>query len=193
MRLALKDFEFEFAGKIYHFAEGHRAGATQVLPWLWLGGEEDVDEPLYGKLLKPEHVTPHAVSAEPKVHLWIDFRHDTPFNRKIYVPPSVAYIAMPFRDGDLEKAGRVLPLAKTLLDRVHEEGKSALISCHAGVSRSAVLALWCMAEERDYEWAWRTLLFMRPHVAPHPVFEPILSELARSYPAKDEPLRPAKP
>lgn len=181
MRLALKDFEFEFAGKIYHFAEGHRAGATQVLPWLWLGGEEDVDEPLYGKLLMPEHVTPHSVSAEPKVHLWIDFRNDLPHNRRIYIPHSVTYISMPFRDGDLEAARRILPLAKLVLDRVREEGKSALITCHAGVSRSAVLALWCMAEEKGYEWAWCNLLLMRPHVAPHPEFDPILQELAQQY------------
>lgn len=140
--------------------------ATQVLNWLYIGGEDEVDSVL------------------PKVDAWIDLRHFSYMNRRIYVPQQVTYLRFPFEDGNLDEARRVLPLAKCVLDKLKAEGKHVLVSCHAGVSRSALLALWMMAEEMGYEKAWCTLKALRPQVEIDKRFLPLLQEIEQVVDAR---------
>lgn len=134
-------------------------GYVKVLDWLFLAGEEDVDEIL------------------PYVDVWIDFRHVSPWNRVIKCPEHVRYIRIPFCDGDLEAAETAIPIAKTIVDYCHEIGKKVLISCHAGISRSATLALWVLAERTGYEKAWLELKKKQPYFEPDENFWPLLDEI----------------
>lgn len=144
-------------------AEDHRFGITKVCDWLFLGGEEDVCQILN------------------EIDVWIDFRHFGEWNRKIFLPESVIYIRMPFKDGDIKKAREILPQAKKLIEGFKFDGKKVLISCHAGVSRSAILALWVLAEELvNYEKAWIQLIGARPHIEPHENFMELLIEIQKS-------------
>ena len=141
-------------------AEDHRIGITKVFDWLYLGGEEDVCQILN------------------EVDVWIDFRHFGEWNRRIFLPDHVFYIRMPFKDGDAEKAKVILPKAKKMIDEFKVENKKVLISCHAGLSRSAILALWLLAEElNDYEQAWVQLTNSRPYFEPHENFFELLMKI----------------
>lgn len=136
-------------------------GITRVLPWLWLGGEEDID------------------FEQLKVDVWIDFRQEMRWNRRIWTPKGLTIIKMPFQDGDLFLAESILPLAKLILSDIKEKGKKALISCHAGVSRSALLALWVLSEELGFEKAWLELKRLRPIVEINPNLLPLIQKLMR--------------
>ena len=141
-----------------------RLGAAHITPWLYLGGQEDVCQVL------------------SSVDLWVDFRDLQPTNRKIFLPEHVTYQRLPFKDGHLEALHTTLPEAKNILDEARKNNKKTLISCHAGVSRSAVLALWCLAEEMgDYEEAYQRVRAVRPYIEPHEKFHPFLEELKKRY------------
>jgi len=132
--------------------------------WLFLGGEEDVCQVL------------------EEVDVWIDLRHFGRWNRKIFLPDQVVLVRMPFKDGDLEKAKIILPICKDIALKAKNEGKKVLLSCHAGVSRSALLALMVLAEEfQSTEKAWWRLKTERPHVEFHENFEPLVKEIFESY------------
>ena len=135
--------------------------ATRVLPWLWLAGETQVDKVLH------------------QVDLWIDFREDSKWNRPIVAPKNVVVIKMPYRDGDVLMASRVIPTATMILEDVKKKGQTALVSCHAGISRSATVALYFMASEYGYEEAWKRLKILRPQVSPDRAFDPIIKQIQR--------------
>lgn len=134
-------------------------GYVKVLDWLFIAGEEDVDDiPLH-------------------VDVWIDFRDIRPWNRVIRCPEHVRYIRIPFCDGDLEAAQTAIPIAKTIVDYCHENDKKVLVSCHAGISRSATLALWVLAEQIGYEKAWLELKQKQPYFDPDENFWPLLDKI----------------
>lgn len=140
--------------------EKHRFGVSKLTDWLFLGGEEDVCQIL------------------DKVDVWIDFRNFGRWNRKIFLPNHVVLIRMPFKDGDLEKAEVILPICKDIVLKAKNDGKKILVSCHAGVSRSALLALMVLAEEfQSAEKAWRRLKIERPHVEFHDNFRSLVKEI----------------
>ncbi|MFW6009534.1 MAG: dual specificity protein phosphatase family protein [archaeon] len=130
--------------------------AIKVLPWLYLGSEKEIKNTIN------------------EVDFWIDFRDNIDSNIEVNVPDHVIMIKMPFVDGDLERARNIYPQAKTILDQVKKSGKKALINCHMGASRSATLALWCMAEEMGYENAYNKMKLINPKFKPDVKFKPIL-------------------
>jgi protein-tyrosine phosphatase len=138
-------------------------GAIQVLPWLYLCGYRQVD------------------SVINKVDIWIDFRNELPTNLKINVPSNVVDIKMPFVDGDLDKAKKVYPMAKLILNQAKINGQKVLVSCHAGASRSALLALWCMAEEMGYEKAYSKMKLINPNLKIDNEFAPIIKQIKGMY------------
>lgn len=134
-------------------------GVTKVLDWLWLGGEDDVDQIL------------------ESVDVWIDFRHFNRWNRIIYLPGHVTYIRMPFMDGDKDRVKDVLSAAKSMIDSLNES-KNVLISCHAGFSRSALLATWILSERMNgFDEAWLELKNRRPYVEFHENFDDFVHKL----------------
>lgn len=135
----------------------------QVIPdWLWLAGEDEV----------------HLVL--PHVDVWIDFRHYTPNSRRIFVPDHIHYIRMPLVDGDLEAAQIIFPAAKALIKHFRDQEKKILVSCHAGVSRSATLCLWILAEQYlDFDKAWEHMKAIRPYFSPDEGFQPLLDKIRR--------------
>jgi protein-tyrosine phosphatase len=136
--------------------EEHRFGITQLADWLFLGGEEDVCQVL------------------DQVDIWIDLRHLDRWNRKIFLPNHVVLVRSPFKDGDLEKAKEILPMCKDIAIKAHKQGKKVLVSCHAGVSRSALLALMILCDFMNAEEAFLKIKFARPHVEFHDNFSPIV-------------------
>jgi Dual specificity phosphatase, catalytic domain. len=62
------------------------------------------------------------------------------------------------------------------------EGKKILVSCHVGVSRSALLALIVLAEEfQSAEKAWWRLKTERPHIDFHDNFQSLVMEIFEIY------------
>lgn len=137
-----------------------RYGVSKLTDWLFLGGEEDVCQVL------------------GEIDIWLDFRHFGKWNRKIFLPDKVVLIRMPFEDGDVDKAKVILPMCKDLVLKARDQGKKVLLSCHAGVSRSALLALMILVDELgDPERAWFRLKEKRPHVEFHDNFLPIVKDI----------------
>ncbi|QGG48004.1 dual specificity protein phosphatase family protein [Heliorestis convoluta] len=130
--------------------------ATKIFPWLYLGGEEEVE------------------SIIDRVDIWIDFRDEDIDNLFIKIPENVVVIRMPFLDGDEKAAKKIYPIAKLIIDTARRQNKKILISCHMGISRSATLALWLMAEEMGYEKAYRRLKSIRSIVCPDRRFQSII-------------------
>lgn len=138
-------------------------GITKVNDWLFLGGEDDVDQILN------------------QVDVWIDFRHFGRWNRVIFVPNHVQYMRMPFMDGDSTKVKSVLSNAKLIIDYLKPDNK-VLVSCHAGASRSALLATWILAEELgDFDAAWWRLRGKRRLIEFHEGFDEFVQELRGKY------------
>jgi protein-tyrosine phosphatase len=138
-----------------------RFGASQLSPWLFIGGQEDVCQVLH------------------HVDVWFDFRHVLPTNRKIYLPPHVAYYRMPFPDGDIQSLYEILPKIDATLKAQQQK---VLVSCHAGVSRSAVVALYLLCKENgDFAKSWETIVKARPYVLPHDHFQPFIRHLKQSF------------
>lgn len=135
--------------------------AISVLPWLYLCGENSV------------------LSIINKIDIWIDFRNELPTNLEIGVSDNVVVIKMPFIDGDLNMAQKIYPIAKLILDRAKINGQTALVSCHKGLSRSALLALWCMAEEMGYQRAYDKMKLINPDFNPDIHFISILEQIKR--------------
>jgi protein-tyrosine phosphatase len=150
--------------ELEHPPQAWRLGVAQVLPWLYLGGQEDVCQII------------------AQADLWIDFRHELPTNRVIYLPEHVAYHRIPFQDGNLEVFKEIFPQIKAMLDQVKQENKQAVLSCHAGVSRSALMALWYLADHvQDYTQALETIRNVRPYFEPHMKFQPLLKQLEQMF------------
>ena len=84
---------------------------------LYLCGEDDVDELLYGREESMQLNGKGAFLSQPttKVDVWIDLRDIRTSNRQVFIPDSVEYISIPFRDGYLEEAREHLPIAKEIL------------------------------------------------------------------------------
>ena len=137
--------------------------AIQVLPWLYLCGEKQVEIVLN------------------KVDTWIDFRNELSTNLEIKAPNNVVIIKMPFIDGDLEKAKKVYPLAKLILTQAKLNNQKVLVSCHKGLSRSALIALWCMAEEIGYEKAYNKMKLINPELNIDMHFLPIIEQIKMMY------------
>jgi len=135
--------------------------AIQVLSWLYLCGEKQVEQSL------------------DKVDIWIDFRNELSTNLEIKVPNNVVVIKLPFIDGDLEKAKKVYPIAKLILKQAKNNGQKVLVSCHQGLSRSALLALWCMAEEMGYEKAYDKMKLINSNLKIDINFIPIIEQIKR--------------
>jgi len=137
--------------------------AIQVLPWLYLSGEKEVETIIN------------------KVDIWIDFRNELPTNLEIDVPNNVVIVKLPFIDGDIEKAKKIYPIAKLILDRAKINGQKVLVSCHKGLSRSALLTLWCMAEEMGYERAYSKMKLINPNLNIDFRFIPIIEQIKGMY------------
>ena len=152
------DFTFEL-GKGQEEDETLKFGVTEVTDQLFLGGEEDVSDVL------------------DEVDLWVDLRDDGPFNRVVEIPRHVVYVRIPIKDGDSERAAPVFKKAKQLVDASIAAGEKVLVSCHAGFSRSALLAWWVLSEQTgDPESAWCSLKSKRHWIEPHENFWPFIEE-----------------
>ncbi|WCK57559.1 hypothetical protein PP175_26195 (plasmid) [Aneurinibacillus sp. Ricciae_BoGa-3] len=177
---------FNLYDNIYDLADVYGIGITRISDWLWVGGEDDVDVPLYGRDFtfqdKKALMEGKTIEVQPKVNIWIDFRDSRQDNRKIYIPSSVTYISIPFRDGDLERAKSSWKVAKRLVDaRTQEDG--FLITCHEGKSRSATFVLWLLSEEQGFDEAWNRLKRKRYGFKPDKAFKPFI-EYLKTYETK---------
>jgi len=135
--------------------------AIQVLPWLYLCGEKQIE------------------SVINKVDVWIDFRNELSTNLEIKIPNNIVTIKLPFIDGDLEKAKKIYPMTKLILNQIKSSNQKALISCHRGASRSALMALWCMAEEMGYQKAYDKMKMINPELNIDVHFMPIIEQIKR--------------
>jgi hypothetical protein len=73
---------------------------------LYLGGEDDIDELLYGAIeaRNINRAGRFVNQPTPKIDVWIDLRDIRSSNRYVYTPEGIEYIAFPFRDGELIEA-----------------------------------------------------------------------------------------
>lgn len=150
--MAKPDFTFDL--ELADVVDPLLFGASEILEGrLYLAGEAEVSPVLH------------------QIDAWIDFRHDSEWNQVIYIPSHVTYVRLPICDGDGERAKIVFPLAHDLiLDLIHQ-GKRVVASCHAGISRSALVVWWVLADYLgDRDQAWLTLKRRRPGVDIHEGF-----------------------
>jgi protein-tyrosine phosphatase len=149
----------------FHKGKGHdvddqlKIGITQVTEQLFLGGQEDVSDIL------------------PDVQVWVDLRSEGIWNRIVEIPSHVTYIRMPIVDGDAQRAKQVFLKAKQIIEMSLEAGEKVVVSCHAGVSRSVVVAWWILADQmEDAEKAWCELKMKRPAIEPDERFSEFIRE-----------------
>lgn len=152
---------------------------------LYLGGEDDIDELLYGVVEsrninrsgKFEH------QPSPRIDVWIDLRDIRSSNRNVFIPEAIEYLAFPFRDGELDEAKEFLPKAKEALQNRIYQHKRILVTCHQGRSRSVMLLLWFLVEKGgSFKKAFNDIKTKRPIIAPDKNFKPLIEEWKREYP-----------
>lgn len=154
----MRDLDFTYDRRLQDYPDSPQ-GVTKLTDYLYIGGQEDVCQIL------------------GKVDLWIDFRGPSPFNRKIYIPEGVVYVRIPFNDGDETMIEKVLPKAKLLARNAIDNKEIVLISCHAGISRSVVLAWWLLTEEwGDHEKAWNHIKHLRAYAEPDERFHDFIQK-----------------
>lgn len=164
----------------------YKYGHSEILPnQLYLGGEDDVDELLYGKeeAFNLNGKGQFHKNPEPMVDMWIDLRDLRDNNRQVFVPSTVEHVSIPFQDGVLEQAREHLPTAMKVLKEALNSNKRVLVSCHQGKSRSSLLLLWflCQKMESFQESYWH-LKSKRPIMEIDRKFTPFLEELKLEYP-----------
>lgn len=136
-----------------------RLGITQLTEHLFLGGEEDVSDVINN------------------VDVWVDLRNEGKWNRIVHLPSKLTYIRIPIEDGDLKRAKQVFTKAKSIIEASIEAGETVVLTCHAGMSRSVVLAWWILAEQfQDADKAWRHMKQLRPAIEPDERFFPFIEE-----------------
>lgn len=153
---------------------------------LYLVGEDDIDELLYGEEEARNLNGKGTFNQQPTpmIDVWIDLRDIRSSNRKVFIPNGVEHIQIPFRDGVLEEAREHLPKAKEILKQKLEENKRIVVGCHQGRSRSAMLLIWLFAEEqKNFLDAYWDIKSKRPIVEPDKNFKPLLEEWKTQYPA----------
>lgn len=156
-----KIYDYLYTENLY-FEQG-----TKVLDWLYVSGTNQLEDIIN------------------EIDFWIEFNSMSDYRTKqLKVPEKVTKVNLGFDDGDLDGALRKYPIAKALVKNERQKNKNAkiLLSCAAGISRSATMALWLMAEELDsYDKAWDLIKSIRPIVDPDPNFEPIIDTLKARY------------
>lgn len=175
---------FNIYDKVFDVADVYAYGLTKINDFIFLGGEEDVDFALYGREFTYKDremlMSSESIDVSPRVNVWIDFRDNRNDNRKIYFPSEVTYVSLPFMDGDIKRAKQSWNIAKRIVDNRMDTDKF-LITCHAGVSRSATFVLWLMCEEYGYDKAWKILKSKRKHVEPDKGFKSFVDWLKEEY------------
>jgi hypothetical protein len=159
-------------------------GHSIIADNLYLGGEDDVDQLLYGmevaRTLNGKGIL--VGEPNPSVDIWIDLRDIRDNNRRVFVPDGVEHIPLPFRDGVYAEAESMLPIAKSVLEKGLAEGKRVLVTCHQGRSRSFILLLWHLSEKfGSYQNAYWHIKNRRSIVEPDRAFKPFLEEWGRKY------------
>ena len=151
---------------------------------LFLGGEDDVDELLYG-IEESQNLNGLGVFQNlpnPQIDVWIDLRDIRESNRKVFLPEEVEYISVPFRDGVIEEARTYLPIAKEILSKNLADKKRVLVTCHQGRSRSVMLLVWYLCETLgSFDKAYKLVRSKRPISNPDKRFTPLLKEWKLKY------------
>lgn len=164
----------------------YKFGHSEILPnQLYLCGEDDVDELLYGEVESRNLNGKGSFEGtpEPQVDVWIDLRDLRDNNRQVFIPKEVAYISIPFRDGVLSQAKEYLPLAKKELEKAMNLNKRVMVSCHQGKSRSSMLLLWYLCEKMgSFQDAYWHLKSKRPIIDTDRNFTPLVEEWKAMYP-----------
>lgn len=168
----------------------YKTGYAEVLPnSLYLCGEDDVDELLYGRTESANLNGKGGFvgSPNPLVDVWIDLRDMRTNNRQVFVPEAVEHLSFPFQDGQLEQAREHLPTALKALEEAMNDGKRVLVSCHQGRSRSSLLLLQylCKGSESFQDSYWR-LKSQRPSMEIDRKFQPLVDELKASFPSMSQ-------
>lgn len=149
------DFTFRREGQ--ESDDSLKVGITRVTDQLYFGGEEDVSDIL------------------PFVQVWVDLRDEGYFNRIVKIPSRVTYIRIPIADGDIERALSVFSKAKQIIQKSLSNKKKVVITCHAGINRSAVLVWRILAEQwNNPERSWLYIKNIRPCVEPDKRFLPFI-------------------
>lgn len=125
-----------------------RISHHEILPSLFIAGEDEIDELLYGKEeARRSYQTEEAPSApDPQIDVWLDVRDLRASNRQVVIPENVEWLQLPFRDGNVEEAEEVLPRALALCQKAWNEEKRLLITCHQGRSRSFLIMVRFLQE-----------------------------------------------
>jgi protein-tyrosine phosphatase len=151
---------------------------------LFLGGEDDVDELLYGKE-ESRNLNGKGVfhnKPTPQIDVWIDLRDVRDSNRKVFLPDKIEYLSVPFRDGVIEEARTNLPIAKKLLGEKLADNKRVLVTCHQGRSRSVMLLLWYFSETLGtFEESYKLIRSKRPIIDPDKNFTSLIEEWKLKY------------
>lgn len=161
-------------------------GFSEIIPnQLYIAGEDDVDQLLYGKE-EARHLNStfsFKGKPDPQIDCWIDCRDIRKNNRQVYIPKEIEKYDFPFKDGDYESAKKTLPKAKEVLKQILKNGKRVLVTCHEGRSRSVLLVLYLLAEEKSFLNAYLHLQSKRPIMNIHKNFQPFLDEWKKLYPS----------
>lgn len=163
----------------------YKFGFTEIIPnQLYMGGEDDVDDLLYGEeqARQLNGNGTFTTAPTPQIDAWIDLRDLRESNRSVYLPNNIEYYPYPFRDGNVEEAKTVLPRAKERLTVLLKEGKRVLVSCHEGKSRSFLLVMWQLIEngESVFDAYWEVKA-KRPIVEHHKNFQVFLDEWKNNF------------
>jgi len=158
----------------------YKFGYSEIIPQqLYMGGEDDIDDLLYGEEQARQLNGKGAFNGtpSPQIDAWIDLRDQRDSNRKIYLPNTIHYYSYPFRDGNVEEANITLPKAKEKLTSLLKEGNRVLVTCHEGKSRSFLLVMWQLIENGESVLdAYWEIKSKRPIVEPHKNFQSFMDK-----------------
>ena len=136
----------------FDYAKEQHNASTQVLDWLFIANENDIDEPLYGKVLTPNDFSTCSFHCKPMVDFWLDLNPTSFYDesrRRLIIPNQVQFIHFPLQE-DSSILEKKLILAKIMLDDIKINNNKALISCKPEFPYATLLALWFKTEESGF-------------------------------------------
>lgn len=138
---------------------------TQVLPYLYISGQSHA----YSLEWLQNHNIAYVINAAEEV--------DSKF------PKLIKYLSLKLDDHKKERIERTFVRSYDFIEHARREGRSVLVHCYMGISRSATIVLYYLMRKNNmtYEDALSFLRAKREIVNPNEGFEKVLKVISEIY------------